>query len=78
MIGRLTGRIVDDAADGTVVLDVGGVGYELIMPLGSIGRARGAQGDGDVTLHVHTHVREDALLLYTAFRAATIARRSAR
>jgi Holliday junction DNA helicase RuvA len=64
VIGRLTGRIVDDSADGSVVLDVGGVGYELTMPLGSIGRARGAQGDGEVTLHVHTHVREDALLLY--------------
>lgn len=64
MIGRLTGILVEDDADGTTVLDVGGVGYEVTTPLGTVGRAR-AQGEGDrITLHVHTHVREDALALY--------------
>lgn len=72
MIGRLTGRVVEEGEGGTVVLDVGGVGYEVAVPLGTVGRARGvatppkAAGDPDgaVTLFVHTHVREDALLLY--------------
>lgn len=64
MIGRLTGILVEDDADGTVVLDVNGVGYEVTTPLGAIGHAR-ALGDGErLTLHVHTHVREDALALY--------------
>ena len=62
MIGRLTGRIVDDGADGLLVVNVGGVGYEVMVPLGTVGRL--AVDDGVVTLHVHTHVREDALLLY--------------
>ncbi|MGK4007790.1 Holliday junction branch migration protein RuvA [Sorangium sp. So ce1036] len=67
MIGRLTGRVVEEGDDGTVVLDVGGVGYEVAVPLGAVGRARGlaaAAGTDAITLFVHTHVREDALLLY--------------
>lgn len=64
MIGRLTGILVEDDADGTIVLDVNGVGYEVTTPLGAVGRAR-ALGDGErLTFHVHTHVREDALALY--------------
>jgi Holliday junction DNA helicase RuvA len=63
MIGRLTGKVVTQEADGGVVLDVGGVGYELAVPLGTIGRAR-TDDTGRVTLWVHTHVREDALALF--------------
>jgi Holliday junction DNA helicase RuvA len=63
MIGRLTGKVVSQEADGNVVLDVGGVGYELTVPLGSLGRAR-ADDAGRVMLWVHTHVREDALALF--------------
>jgi Holliday junction DNA helicase RuvA len=62
MIGRLTGRVVEQEADG-VVLDVGGVGYELAVPLGTLGRSR-VDDAGRVTLWVHTHVREDALALF--------------
>jgi Holliday junction DNA helicase RuvA len=63
MIGRLTGRVLAQEADGGVVLDVGGVGYELAVPLGTLGRARSDES-GRVTLWVHTHVREDALALF--------------
>ncbi len=63
MIGRLVGKIVEDGADGTVVLDVRGVGYEVLAPLGTLGRAV-TDAEGAVTLFVHTHAREDALLLY--------------
>lgn len=63
MIGRLTGRVVEESADGTVVLDVAGVGYEVMVPLGALGRAS-VDPSAPVTLFVHTHVREDALLLY--------------
>lgn len=62
MIGRLTGVVVDQGADGEVVLDVNGVGYELTVPLGTLGRVAG--DSGRVTLFVHTHVREDAFVLY--------------
>jgi Holliday junction DNA helicase RuvA len=63
MIGRLTGKVIAQEADGGIVLDVGGVGYELAAPLGTLGRAR-ADDAGRVTLWVHTHVREDALSLF--------------
>jgi holliday junction DNA helicase RuvA len=63
VIGRLTGKVVAQEADGGVVLDVAGVGYELAVPLGTLGRVR-ADDTGRVTLWVHTHVREDALGLF--------------
>jgi holliday junction DNA helicase RuvA len=62
MIGRLAGNVIAEDPTGTLVLDVGGVGYELVTPLGTLGRT---QRDGElVILHVHTHVREDALELF--------------
>jgi Holliday junction DNA helicase RuvA len=63
MIGRLTGKVIGQEADGGVLLDVGGVGYELAVPLGTLGRAQ-IDDVGKVTLWVHTHVREDALALF--------------
>jgi len=62
MIGRLTGTVTQED-DGNVVIDVGGVGYELVVPLGTIGRAK-ADGEGRCTLFVHTHVREDIFSLF--------------
>jgi Holliday junction DNA helicase RuvA len=63
LIGRLTGRVVAEEADGSLVVDVGGVGYEVRAPLGTSGRA--APGaDGRVQLFTHLHVREDILDLY--------------
>jgi Holliday junction DNA helicase RuvA len=53
--------VVEHAADGSCVLDVNGVGYEVFVPLRSFGRL---QVGGKGTLHVHTHVREEALTLY--------------
>jgi len=63
MIGRLTGKVVAQEADGAVVLDVAGVGYEVVIPLGTLGRVR-SDDAGSVTLWVYTHVREDALSLF--------------
>ncbi|HVU03567.1 MAG TPA: Holliday junction branch migration protein RuvA [Polyangiaceae bacterium] len=63
MIGRLTGTVISEEADGTLVLDVSGVGYELRAPLGTLGRLD-TRSDGRVELHTHLHVREDVLDLY--------------
>jgi Holliday junction DNA helicase RuvA len=61
VIGRLSGVVVEHASDGSCVLDVNGVGYEVFVPIRSFGKLQvGAKG----TLHVHTHVREEALTLY--------------
>lgn len=49
--------------DGTVTIDVAGVGYEVHIPGGTIGRS-GAGAEARVTLYVHTHVREDTLDLF--------------
>ncbi len=62
MIGRLTGTVAGEEADGVVVIDVHGVGYEVMAPLGTLGRA--VHSDGKVTLWIQTVVREDAFLLY--------------
>ena len=62
MIGRLTGKVVSQA-DGAAIVDVHGVGYEVQIPLGTIGRVA-HDADGRVTLHIHTHAREDALILF--------------
>ncbi len=61
MIGRLRGTLVSKAA-AAVVLDVGGVGYEIaVTPRGLVE----LPGIGeDAVLHTHTHVREDQLALY--------------
>jgi holliday junction DNA helicase RuvA len=65
VIGQLTGTVTSEEADGTFVLDVGGVGYEVVAPLGALGRAKAHVPPGEkLTLYVHTHVREDALLLF--------------
>jgi Holliday junction DNA helicase RuvA len=61
VIARLTGTLVDVKPHG-VVLDVHGVGYELAIPLGTFSALPPA-GEKAV-LHVHTHVREDALQLF--------------
>ncbi len=61
MIARLVGTLVEVQPD-RVLLDVGGVGYDLAIPLGTF-TALPAAGH-KATLFVHTHVREDAIQLF--------------
>jgi len=61
MIGRLTGRLAAKAPD-HVLLDVGGVGYLVHIPLSTFYEL--PEAEGPASLWVHTHVREDALALY--------------
>ena len=61
MIAHLRGQILSKTPN-AVVIDCGGVGYELAISvttyteIGEVG--------AEARLHVHTHVREDALLLF--------------
>ncbi|HLT25093.1 MAG TPA: Holliday junction branch migration protein RuvA [Zeimonas sp.] len=66
MIGRLNGTLLEKHPP-TVLVDVGGVGYELDVPMSTFYElpAVGAP----VTLLVHPVVREDAHLLYGFLRA---------
>lgn len=61
MIGLLRGRLLDKRPN-QVILDVGGVGYLVAVPLSTF--AALGELHGEVTLLIHTHVREDALALY--------------
>jgi holliday junction DNA helicase RuvA len=61
MIARLTGRLVDKQAT-RLIVDVGGVGYEVLVPLSTFYLL--PEPGAGVTLRIHTHVREDALLLF--------------
>lgn len=67
MIGYLRGLLVDRTLKGEITIDVGGVGYRVIVPTGLLSRMISAQtlsGSAEVTLFVHTSVREDAITLY--------------
>lgn len=61
MIGRLRGVVAAKLHD-RVVLDVGGVGYEIAMSPAGIGDLPGI-GE-DAVVHTHLHVREDQLSLF--------------
>lgn len=61
MIAFLRGRVFDKQPS-RLIVDVGGVGYDVSVPLSTF------YGVGDpgseVSLRVHTHVREDQIALY--------------
>ena len=64
MIGYLRGKIIDKAPP-LIVLDVNGVGYQLEASMNTFYALSANEGeDGQIALHVHTVVREDAFLLY--------------
>lgn len=61
MIGRLRGRLIAKQPP-QLVLDVGGVGYEVEAPMSTIYALE--VGAGEIALLTHMVVRDDALLLY--------------
>lgn len=61
MIASLRGRLAEKDAS-RVVIDVNGVGYEVFVPLTTFTAL--PDPGGEVSLDIHTHVREDALALY--------------
>ncbi len=61
MIGQLRGRLAGKRPN-QVLVDVGGVGYLVQVPLSTY--ATLGELHTEVTLLIHTHVREDALALY--------------
>jgi holliday junction DNA helicase RuvA len=62
MIGSLRGVLVERPAPGEVIVEVGGVGYRVSVPTSLLAEL-GGPGTA-VFLHVHTHVREDAIVLF--------------
>jgi holliday junction DNA helicase RuvA len=66
MIASLTGRLASKHPGG-VVIDVQGVGYDVLIPLSTFYRL--PDPEQSVTLTIHTHVREDAIQLFGFFSA---------
>lgn len=61
MISYLSGKLIEKHAN-TAIIDVGGVGYEAIIPLSTFYEL----GDlhSEVSLRIYTYVREDTLQLF--------------
>ncbi|MBI3804752.1 MAG: Holliday junction branch migration protein RuvA [Nitrospirae bacterium] len=61
MIASITGTIIDKTP-ASLIVEVHGIGYQLFVPLSTFYRL--PEVKETASLHVHTHVREDALQLY--------------
>ncbi len=62
MIGSLRGTLLERPTTGELIVEVQGVGYRASVPTSVLASLGGA--GSEVFLHVHTHVREDAIVLY--------------
>lgn len=64
MIAHVKGKIIRKSPE-SVIVDVGGVGYEVHIPLSTFYKL--PEVEEYVSLNTHTHVREDAMQLYGFF-----------
>jgi Holliday junction DNA helicase RuvA len=66
VIGSLRGVLIDRWPwrdhGAEALIEVGGVGYRVVTPSGSLSRL--GEPGASVFLHIHTHVREDAIILF--------------
>lgn len=61
MIAYLSGKLLEKHAN-SVIIEVGGVGYEVTIPLSTFYEL--GETGSDVHLRIFTHVREDAIQLF--------------
>jgi Holliday junction DNA helicase RuvA len=61
VIARLRGSVLEKHPN-QVVIDAGGVGYDVMIPVSTYTSL--PETGQSVSLRIHTHVREDAILLY--------------
>lgn len=61
MIAFLAGKLLEKEAN-SVIVDVGGVGYEVTIPLSTFYEL--GEAGSEVALRIYTYVREDTLQLY--------------
>jgi len=61
MIAYLSGKLLEKYAN-SVIIDVGGVGYDVSIPLSTFYEL--GEIGSDVTLRIYTYVREDTLQLF--------------
>lgn len=63
MIGHLKGKTLA-RTPGELLIDVRGVGYKVHIPLSTYYEIEKKSADAELSLFIHTHVREDALALF--------------
>jgi Holliday junction DNA helicase RuvA len=68
MIAHLRGRLIAKEPNRAIVEAAGGVGYEVVISVPTYSEL--PLVGGEVSLHVHTHVREDALALFGFLKPA--------
>lgn len=61
MIAHLSGKLFQKQPN-TIIIDVAGVGYEVTIPLSTFYEL--GEPGSDVSLRIHTHVREDVIQLF--------------
>jgi holliday junction DNA helicase RuvA len=61
MIAHLKGILIKKALE-SMIVETGGIGYEVIAPLSTFYALPG--NEEQVSLHIYTHVREDSLTLF--------------
>ncbi len=61
MIASLKGIVTSKKPEG-IIVEVGGIGYQVSVPLCSLSNI--PEQGGEIFLHTYTHVREDVLQLY--------------
>lgn len=61
MIGSLRGEVLERDLDGRVLIDVGGVGYEVVMSQRALAEM---EPTTSAFVYIHHHIREDAQTLY--------------
>jgi Holliday junction DNA helicase RuvA len=61
VIGSLRGAVVERSLAGEILVEVGGIGYRVLVPISAV---PGLEPGATVFLFTHQHVREDALILF--------------
>jgi Holliday junction DNA helicase RuvA len=61
MIGSVRGTVIERSATGEALVEVGGVGYRVLVPLSAV---PGLHPGAPAFLFTHLHVRDDAMVLY--------------
>ena len=61
MIGSVRGAVVERNLGGEVLVEVGGIGYRVLVPISAM---PALEPGANVFLFTHQHVRDDALILF--------------
>lgn len=64
MYAYLTGTVAEVNPDGNAVIDVGGIGYNVRLPLAAAGRLSACDKKETVKVFTYTYIREDQMVLY--------------